>query len=169
MTQKDCGIELELPIAISENAYRRYVPGCNHPVICSAGRKFHELVKYRFRESGQRQITGPVAVTLEFYPPDRRKRDIDNQFKCLFDSIVKAGCIDDDSEIYELHAYKREPVTGGMNYIQITSTNPRAAAEAKNAAESIRELLKSGKLRDAISKYGLEEVSEYLTRVYIEE
>lgn len=112
-------IELELPVAISENAYRRYVPGCTHPIISSAGRKFHELVRHRFAESGQRKISGAVAIWLDFYPPDRRKRDLDNQFKCLFDSLVRAGCIDDDSQIQVIHAFKREVVDGGMNYIRI--------------------------------------------------
>ena len=115
-------IRLELPPAISENQYRRYGPGCNHPVICSAGRKYHEAVKFRFLESGQRQIPGKVKILLEFYPPDNRKRDLDNQFKCLFDSLVKAGCIEDDSCIVELHAFKREPTGSGqgLNYIEIT-------------------------------------------------
>lgn len=153
-----CRIELELPIAISENKYRRYVPGCNHPVICAAGRKFHELVKHRFAESGQRKIGGPVAVTLEFYPPDGRKRDLDNQFKCLFDSIVKAGCIDDDSCIQELHAFKREPIDNqfGINYLRITP------AASETASGTIRALLKSGRLADAISKFGIQNVSAYL-------
>ena len=152
-----CSIELELPIAISENQYRRYVPGCNHPVICAAGRKFHELVKHRFIESGQRKIGGPVAVMLEFYPPDRRKRDLDNQFKCLFDSIVKAGCIDDDSCIQELHAFKREPIDNqfGMNFMRITSA-------ADLTAGTIRALVKSGRLADAISKFGIRNVSDFL-------
>lgn len=120
-------IELELPIAISENRYRRYVPGCNHPVISHEGRKFKETVKHRFFESGQSKIPGPVSVTLEFYPPDNRKRDLDNQFKCLFDSIVHAGCIEDDSQIIELHAYKREAIDNpaGLNFIRITPAERR--------------------------------------------
>lgn len=150
-------IELELPIAISENQYRRYVPGCNHPVICAAGRKFHELVKHRFADSGQRKISGAVAVTLEFYPPDNRKRDLDNQFKCLFDSIVKAGCIDDDSCIRELHAYKREAIDNrfGMNFMRIIPA-------ADLTAGTIRALVKTGRLADAISKFGIQHVSQFL-------
>ena len=114
-------IELELPIAVSENAYRRVVPGCSYPVISSAGRRYQETVKHRFRDSGYSGIPGPVAVTVEFYPPDHRKRDIDNQFKCLLDSLVKAGCIDDDSEIFEIHAFKREPLKDGLLYVRISS------------------------------------------------
>ena len=158
MIQANCSlIELELPNAISENAYRRYVPGCNHPVICAAGRKFHELVKHRFAESGQRKISGPVVIQLDFYPPDNRKRDLDNQFKCLFDSIVRAGCIDDDSCIRELHAYKREPIDNqfGLDYIRIT---PATALETG----TIRALVKSGRLADAISKFGMQNVSAFL-------
>ena len=115
-------IELELPMAVSENAYRRHVPGCSHPVICAAGRRYHELVKNRFRESCQAMIAGKVAVWIEFYPPDNRKRDMDNQFKCLLDSLVKAGCIEDDSHIVEIHAFKREAISdkNGLNYIRIT-------------------------------------------------
>jgi crossover junction endodeoxyribonuclease RusA len=160
MNAETCSIELELPIAISENQYRRYVPGCNHPVICAAGRKFHELVKHRFADSGQRKINGPVAVTLDFYPPDNRKRDLDNQFKCLFDSIVRAGCIADDACIQELHAYKREPVENhfGMNFIRITPAE-------KLTAGTIRALIRAGRLADAISKFGIAKVSDFLQHV----
>lgn len=157
MKKDFCSIELELPIAISENAYRRYVPGCNHPIICSAGRKFHKLVQHLFAESGQRKISGPVAVMLDFYPPDRRKRDLDNQFKCLFDSIVNAGCIEDDACITELHAYKREPIDNrsGMNFIRIIPAEDPTSG-------TIRMMIKSGKLADAISKFGIQEVSDFL-------
>lgn len=121
-------IELELPMAVSENAYRRHVPGYSHPVICAAGRKYHELVKNRFRESCQSMITGKVAVRIEFYPPDNRKRDLDNQFKCLLDSLVKAGCIEDDSHIVEIHAFKREAIgdKNGLNYVRISPAKERA-------------------------------------------
>ena len=155
-------IELELPLAISENVYRRYVPGCNHPVICAAGRKYHELVKHRFADSGQRGIPGPVRIALEFYPPDARKRDLDNQFKCLFDSIVKAGCIDDDSQIFELYACKREPIpeAHGLNYLRIGRYN---IAETG----SITALIKAGDLMGAINKYGIEKVAFFLqSRIY---
>ena len=115
-------IELELPLAVSENNYRRVVKGCSHPVISSEGRKYHENVKAIFRQSGQAPIKGRVKVTVEFYPPDRRRRDIDNLFKCLFDSLVAAGCIEDDSLIEELHAMKRAPMPGGLLFVRIEAT-----------------------------------------------
>lgn len=120
MNEQSNIITLELPLAVSENKYRRVVPGCSHPVISSEGRKYQENVKAIFRQSGQRQVKGRVKVDLEFYPPDLRKRDLDNLFKCLFDSLVIAGCIEDDSLIIEIHAAKREPMPGGMLFVKIT-------------------------------------------------
>lgn len=42
--------------------------------------------------------SGPIAVTISFYPPDRRKRDDDGSisaFKHLRDGMCDALCIDD--------------------------------------------------------------------------
>ncbi len=117
MTEK---IELELPVAISENHYRRFVKGTPYPIISAAGRKYHDTVKLRFQQSGQPPIPGPVKVTVEYYPPDRRKRDLDNLFKCLFDSLVNAGCIEDDSNIQHIEAFKREALPpNGTIHIEI--------------------------------------------------
>jgi len=113
-------IELEMPMAVSENKYRRIVPGCSHPVISSEGRKYHETAKAIFRQSGQAPIRGRVKVEVEFYPPDWRRRDLDNLFKCLFDSLVNAGAIEDDHLITEIHAFKRDPVPNGLLFVRIT-------------------------------------------------
>lgn len=147
-------IELELPTPITENLYRRFVPGMRHPIICAAGRKYHEIVKNRFAESGQPPIPGGVAVSVEFYPPDRRRRDIDNPLKCLLDSIVKAGCIEDDSRIGELHAYKREPIgdRGGLTYLRIA---------ALVQIFGIREMLRAGDLAGAVETFGIEAVARF--------
>ena len=61
-----------------------------------------------------------VKVEVEFYPPDWRRRDLDNLFKCLFDSLVNAGAIEDDHLITEIHAFKRDPVPNGLLFVRIT-------------------------------------------------
>jgi len=112
--------ELELPVAVSENSYRRFVKGFSYPIISKEGRKYHDTVKMRFQQSGQEMIHGPVKVIVEYYPPDRRARDLDNLFKCLFDSLVKAGCIEDDSQIMDIEAHKREPLPpAGLIHLEI--------------------------------------------------
>ena len=48
----------------------------------------------------------PVSVTIWLHQKDRRKRDIDNCQKCLFDALTHAGVWIDDSQIYELSIKK---------------------------------------------------------------
>lgn len=38
------------------------------------------------------------------YPPDNRKRDLDNALKVLLDSFERAGVYENDSQIKEIHA-----------------------------------------------------------------
>jgi len=62
---------------------------------------------------GRLPITGPVRVQLQAFPPDRRRYDLDNREKAIFDALEAAGVIKDDSQVVEKAAKKMEPVTGG--------------------------------------------------------
>ncbi len=48
------------------------------------------------------RMIGDLSVTIDCYPPDRRRRDIDNLLKALLDAMCKAGLYDDDSQIKRL-------------------------------------------------------------------
>lgn len=68
-----------------------------------------EVVEYR-REVARRcaslpRIAGRYRVRIKLSPPDLRRRDIDNALKILFDALVRAGFLPDDSMTYmrELH------------------------------------------------------------------
>ncbi len=43
-----------------------------------------------------------LCVTVEAYPPDKRRRDVDNIFKSLLDSLMWAKVYVDDSQIDRL-------------------------------------------------------------------
>lgn len=43
-----------------------------------------------------------LSVIVEAYPPDKRRRDVDNIFKCLLDSMQWARVYVDDSQIDRL-------------------------------------------------------------------
>lgn len=58
-------------------------------------------------------LTGRLTATVELIPPDKRKRDIDNYCKALFDSLAHANVFMDDSQIKELHIYMLEPSKPG--------------------------------------------------------
>lgn len=59
------------------------------------------------------QIGGPLKVELVAFPPDRRRRDLDNLQKALLDSVVAAGVIEDDSHIDDLRVVRGAVFPGG--------------------------------------------------------
>ena len=52
-----------------------------------------------------------MQVTL--YPKDRRKQDIDNRIKALWDALADAGVFDNDEQIDVLHIERGEIKKGG--------------------------------------------------------
>ena len=95
---------LTLPHPPSVNHYWRHVG--NRVLISREGRAYREdvravvLAKY-FTAWGQVLVTGRLRVSVDWYPPDKRRRDIDNIGKALFDAMGHAGIYEDDSQIDE--------------------------------------------------------------------
>jgi crossover junction endodeoxyribonuclease RusA len=54
------------------------------------------------------KFAGPVSVTERFYPPDRRRRDMDNHIKAYRDALSHYGLWGDDSQVVEQHGYMCE-------------------------------------------------------------
>lgn len=53
-------------------------------------------------------IADKLQIELLIYPPDNKKRDIDNVCKALLDALQHAGIYDDDFKIWVLHVERRE-------------------------------------------------------------
>ncbi len=68
-------------------------------------------------------LTEPLAVTVELYPPDERRRDLDNCFKGLLDALQYSNIFIDDSQIVEIHAFKHHQVKGGKCTVAIASSD----------------------------------------------
>ena len=66
-----------------------------------------------------RPLVGDLAVEVEAFPPDRRRRDIDNIQKALLDALEHGGAYADDSQIVRLTIEKRGPVAGGKTLVRI--------------------------------------------------
>ena len=88
-------VELELPWPPSLNHYYRHVGP--RVLISRDGRKYRENVTAIARRTGHATFKCPVQVELDLYPPDNRRRDIDNSQKSLLDALTCAGVYEDDS------------------------------------------------------------------------
>jgi crossover junction endodeoxyribonuclease RusA len=107
--------ELELFPPTVNTVYRAFK---NRMILSARGRKF-------FRDGKQMlmfddpPITGRVAVSISLYPPDKRKRDIDNYVKSILDLMTKAGVWADDSQVDVIHVERRDIVPKGKFKIEI--------------------------------------------------
>lgn len=64
-------------------------------------------------------VAGNVIVSITAYPPDKKRRDIDNLLKSLLDALQHAGLIDDDSNVSDLRITRSERVKGGAVNVEV--------------------------------------------------
>ena len=93
---------LELPWPPSVNHYWRL--GNGHFHVSTEGQRYKAKVAGILATAGIQPLRGAVKLTIDAFPPDRRRRDIDNIEKCLLDSCVyrrgfAAGLYLDDSQV----------------------------------------------------------------------
>jgi Holliday junction resolvase RusA-like endonuclease len=110
-------MEIELPYPPSINHYWRRVG--YRMIISREGRRFRESVVAILAAMRLEPLTGPLDVEVDLYPPDRRKRDLDNSIKALLDALQHGGAYLDDSQIVRLVITKREPVVNGKTIVRI--------------------------------------------------
>ena len=105
-------VTLLLPFPPSLNHYYRHNRGVTH--ISGDGRNYRSAVgisvamadvRWSFTD-GQR-----LSVAITAFPPDNRRRDLDNLLKCLLDALAKSEVYGDDSQIDKLTIERGEVVT----------------------------------------------------------
>ena len=99
-------IQLLLPYPPSVNHY--WMSSGNMRYISKRGRVFRQAVAEEAATQGIVGLEGRLAVHIALFPPDRRKRDVDNVLKALLDACEHAGCYESDSQIDELHIVRQE-------------------------------------------------------------
>ena len=104
-------IELDLPYPPSVNHYWGQMG--NRRFVGKAGMLFRQEVKIIALKRTQSLYNERLSVKVYLYPPDKRKRDIDNVLKSLFDAMEHAGVYENDSQIDELYIKRCEVVKGG--------------------------------------------------------
>jgi crossover junction endodeoxyribonuclease RusA len=102
----------------------RWPPSSNHfyavvrgrKIISSAGRRYQEdsalLLLAQVPKSSR--LTGRAGIHIRAFPPDHRKRDLDNLVKPVLDVLVKAHVIEDDSLFDDERITRGHTTPGGM-------------------------------------------------------
>lgn len=92
---------VELPWPPSVNHYWRRQG--NRYFVSAEGKSYREALYYICAQyKGLFRLNQRLFVTIEAYPPDRRRRDLDNILKSLLDSLQHAKVYEDDSQIDHL-------------------------------------------------------------------
>jgi crossover junction endodeoxyribonuclease RusA len=94
--------------------------------ISKAGKEFKTqvsdyVVEYRVPKLGKARLEMQVIL----YPRDRRKQDIDNRIKALWDALGDAGVFDDDEQIDILMVSRGEIKKGGGCLVIIQEIEPK--------------------------------------------
>lgn len=110
-------IKLKLPYPPSVNHYWGQVG--NRKFIGKRGKEFREEVYICALNARKVGLKGRLEVKVYLYPPDKRKRDIDNIFKSLLDALEHAGVYENDSQIDRLCVERLEVVAGGCCVVEI--------------------------------------------------
>jgi len=109
---------IEIPWPPSVNSYWRTWKG--RVLVSKRGREYRRTVAklslyFGFKHYG----TDRLRVTIHAYPPDRRRRDLDNLNKASLDALQAAGVYDDDSQIDDLRIVRCEIKKFGLLLVEI--------------------------------------------------
>lgn len=109
---------LNLPLPPSVNHY--WGTHGHRRFVSKAGKEFklavqEYVIENRVPKLGEKRLQ--MQVTL--YPRDKRKQDIDNRIKALWDALCDAGVYDDDSQIDVLIVQRGEIRKGGACLVMI--------------------------------------------------
>jgi crossover junction endodeoxyribonuclease RusA len=115
-------IELELPYPPSVNHYWRRVGA--RTLISRGGRAFRQAVCSILAARGVRPLEGPLELAVDVFPPDRRRRDLDNLQKALLDALAHGGAYLDDSQIARLTIERKQVVPEGKVRVRLEVFSP---------------------------------------------
>jgi len=136
MTTKTVGLVFETDeCPPSTNTYYRNFRG--HMVLSQQGRCFKKAMAAKC--AGMRKILGPIKVRLDLRFKDKRKRDLDNYFKAIFDAF-KDVLYEDDVMIQEIHASKTIGCVSDPGFtleiIQVAEVSPSSSSSSQSPPSS---------------------------------
>ena len=111
--------KLTLPWPPTVNTYWRHARGRHY--ISDKGEQYRKDIIHLIQQQHLDINTlSRLKIIITANPPDKRRRDLDNLQKAVFDSLVHAGFMADDEQIDDFRVRRGEKVKGGRLEIIIT-------------------------------------------------
>ncbi|WP_058911893.1 RusA family crossover junction endodeoxyribonuclease [Entomohabitans teleogrylli] len=129
-------MKLILPFPPSVNSYWRAPskgPLKGRHLVSETGRKFQQAARAAIIEQLRavpRTSSDLAEVHIVLYPPDQRRRDIDNYNKALLDALTLTGVWEDDSQVKRMLVEWGPVIKKGKVEIRISRYESRAGAAA---------------------------------------
>jgi len=113
-------IKLTLPTPPSINNYWGH-NRLGHTYLKPKAKQFRLDVYEILKKEGllDLKLEDRLIYNCDYYPPDKRIRDLDNIHKSIFDGLTHAGLYLDDSQIDEMHCYRKPIIRFGKVDIEI--------------------------------------------------
>lgn len=108
---------LSLPYPPSINTYWGFRG--HRRFLTKKANEFKELVRLEVMKCGINLGDTLLEIHIKWHCPDKRTRDIDNPLKPLFDSLVQANLMNDDSQIRRIEIEFSTIIKNGKTEIWI--------------------------------------------------
>lgn len=99
-------------------------------ILSARGREYRAQVMAAALLAGCRMAGKPkfpewvrVACEIDLYPPDLRRRDLDNHVKAVLDGLTKANLWADDSQVDVLVVRRGPVIKGGLAMVQVMAVD----------------------------------------------
>jgi len=116
---------IDLPWPPSVNTYWRHSRGRHH--ISEKGIKYRQaVIDIILQQDLDITTSARLKISISAHVPDRRRRDLDNLQKAVFDSLVHAGFMVDDEQIDDFRVKRESMEKGGRLEILITELGEAA-------------------------------------------
>lgn len=104
---------ISLPWPPTVNHYYRAVNGRN--ILSAKGRAYKKEAGWEIIAQGEHEkyLEGDVSLFIRAYPPDKRRRDLDNILKPILDVLADCDVFDDDSQVSDLRIQRFNPCKPG--------------------------------------------------------
>jgi len=129
-----------LPVPPSVNHYWRSTKFGKH-YVSEEGKKYRIMVHALSAKQGAWKHKGTPfnSITVILYPPDKRRRDLDNILKALLDSLQAVSLLEDDFQLNEIIVRRGAETPKGCIHVTLASVASTPSILDGNLFSSITE------------------------------